>query len=153
MEKLIRLGILSAIVENLTERTDFDPEKDGVLELFCGDGKLAQALADAGIKKYHGVSVSDDLIKKAKKNLKGYSRRFHQVDKIDEDVLKHKHEIIISAQGACPYDIIPSGQRLIVVTRGEESWGSCCLKLSSEFAKGAKTIQHGDLFLTIGVKA
>jgi hypothetical protein len=153
MKKLITLGILTAITENLSQRDDFNPKKNGVLEIDCGDGGIAQALKDVGITRYHGVSKSADLIAAAKKNVKGYTKKFHVKDTSSEEVLSHPHDVIICAQGACPYDIIPSGNPLIVVTRGEESWGSCCLKLAPYFAKGAKTVQHADLFLTIGVKA
>jgi protein-L-isoaspartate O-methyltransferase len=154
MKKLIELGIITAITENLLQREDFDHKKKGVLEIDCGTGELAAALKDAGITRYHGFSRSEDQIEKAKKSLpKGYAKKLHVADTSTEEVLSKPHDIIICAQGSCPYDVIPSGQRLIVVTRGERSWGACCLKLAPHFAEGAKTVQHGDLFLTIGEKA
>ena len=151
MKDLIELGIVTAIIENITTREDFDPA-DGVLEIDCGTGEIAAALKDAGISKYHGVSNSSELIAAAKKNVKGYSRRFHVADTSSADAPKHKHDLIIAVQGAVPYDVIPAGTKLIAVTRNEKSWGSCCLKLSGYFADGATTVQHGDLFLTIGIR-
>jgi len=154
MKKLITLGIVTAIIENILQREDFDHKKKGVLEIDCGTGELASALKDAGITRYHGFSRSEEQIEKAKTNLaKGYAKKFHIGDTSTEEVLSKPHDIIICAQGACPYDIIPSGQRLIVVTRGEENWGGCCLKLATHFKAGARTIQHGDLFLTVGERA
>lgn len=150
---MIALGIISAIVENLTERSDFNSKKDGVLEINCGDGGLAQALKDAGITRYHGASRSPDLIESAKRNVAGYTKKFHVADTSSESLLQYPHDVIISAQGECPYDAIPSGNRLIVVTRGAESWSSCCLNLAPYFKTGAVTVQHGNLFLTIGVRS
>lgn len=154
MKNLIELGIVTAITENLLQREDFSHKANGITEIDCGTGELAQALKDAGITRYHGFSRSEEQIEKAKKDLpKAYAKKFHVADTSSEEVLGKPHDIIICAQGSCPYDVIPSGQRLIVVTRGEKSWGACCLKLAPYFATGARTIQHGDLYLTIGERA
>ena len=154
MKNLIALGIISSIVENLSERNDFNTKKDGILELNCGAGELALALNNAGLTRYHGVSRSPDLIAEAKKNVLGYTKKFHVGNtSSSEEILQHPHDVIISAQGECPYDAIPSGNRLIVVTRGAESWSSCCLSLAPYFAAGASTVQHGNLYLTIGVRS
>ena len=151
MKDLIELGIVTAIIENITTREDFDPA-DGVLEIDCGTGEIAAALKDAGVSKYHGVSNSSEMVAAAKSNVKGYSRRFYVADTSSADALKHKHNLIIAVQGSVPYDVIPAGTKLIAVTRNEKSWGSCCLKLAEYFADGATTVQHGDLFLTIGTR-
>lgn len=151
MNDLIELGIVTAIIENITTREDFDPA-DGVLEIDCGTGMIAAALKEVGVNKYHGVSNSSEMVAAAKSNVKGYSRRFHVADTSSADALNHKHDLIIAVQGAVPYDVIPAGTKLIAITRNEKSWGMCCMKLAEYFASGATTVQHGDLFLTIGVR-
>ena len=151
MNDLIELGIVTSIIENITTREDFNPA-DGVLEIDCGAGEIAAALKEAGVSKYHGVSNSSEMVAAAKSNVKGYSRRFHVADTSSADALKHKHDLIIAVQGSVPYDVIPAGTKLIALTRNERSYGSCCLKLAQYYAAGAATVQHGNLFLTIGTR-
>ncbi len=140
--------ISKAIVSNLKDREDYDPTKDGVLELSCGNGKMAYYLKEKGIKKYHGVDSNVTLIKTAKKAVTGYSRRFHVVKELQE-ATQYKHDIVI-AYGGAPTGLFKSGQRVILVSQGHSSYADCCYKLSPQFQKGASTTQFGDYFLTIG---
>ena len=140
--------IANAIVTNLKSREDYDPTKDGVLELFCGNGKMAKYLKENGIKKYHGVDADPQLIDSAKKAVTGYSRRFHVINE-PKEVTQYKHDIVLS-YGTIPYDLFPSGQRAILISDGYANYDQCCYQLSPYFQKGATTVQFGEYFLTIG---
>ena len=140
--------IAKAIVTNLKSREDYDPAKDGVLELFCGNGQMAHYLKENGIKKYHGVDLDAKLINTAKKAVTGYSRRFHVIKEL-EDATQYKHEIVLS-YGTIPNEIFQAGQRAILITEGYANYDQCCYQLSPYFQNGATTVQFGDYFLTIG---
>ncbi len=143
--------IAKTIVTNLKSRKDYDPTKDGVLEVFCGNGKMAFYLKENGIKKYHGVDYDSELIKTAKKAVKGYARRFHTIKELS-DATQYKHDIVIF-YGTVATGVFESGQRAILLSEGFDNYDQCCYKLSTHFEKGASTVQFGNYFLTIGTLA
>lgn len=148
-KELFELGVHTEILKGL-KRLDFNPAKDGVLEIHCGKGLLAAFLADNGIKKYHGITNHPEEVNAAKAALKGYSRRFHLAEPVSEEALSHKSDVIICTDG-CPWSLLQSGQKLIVVNTGYANWDDACLFLTPYFAAGAKTIQFNNYFLTVGV--
>lgn len=139
-------GILNYLENNA------DKDKDGILHLACGDGSFAKVLFDAGFKRYHGTTSNATEMAAAKKLVPGFKTRFHKMTKpLSSDALKHKHDIILTL-GSIDFGAIPAGQKLIIVTK-EENYDKVCMKLTPLFKPGASTIQHGDYFVTYGVRS
>lgn len=141
--------VIDGIINYLKDHSD--KEKDGILHLDCGSGEVAKALLNAGHTRYHGTTSNADHLKEAKKLVPEFKTRFHKMETpLSADVLKYKHDIIL-ATGSINYGAIPSGQRLIVVTK-EKTYEKVCLLLTPLFQVGASTVQHGDYFVTYGIR-
>lgn len=145
MENLIKLGVITAIINHLTSQTN--PKKDGIFEMNCRGGEFAKTLKEAGFTLYHGADGSEDLIKAAKKLVPAFKNRFH----VGEPKGNFKRDIVISLHGTV-FGKLDEGQKFIsVADELMDNWDAYCLAVAPYVKRGAKTIQHGDYFVTFGV--
>jgi hypothetical protein len=144
MKDLIKFGAITAIINHLT--STLNPKTDGIFEVNCRDGEFAKILKREGFTLYHGSDGSEDLINAAKAALPAFKNRFH----VGEPKGKFKRDIVISLHGTI-FGKLDSGQAFISVGKGFDNWDAYCLAVAPYVKRGAKTIQHGDYFVTFGV--
>jgi len=139
---LNELGIYDQVAEYLEKNLE---KGEGVLELKCGNGDFAEFLAAKGFKNYHGIDDEGEAIKAAKSRVPKFKARFHTKDG------NYKRNVVVCLNGT-PFDTIESGQRMIVLTSGFDDYDKLCLAINGLYQDGAKTIEHGGLFITYGTR-
>ena len=143
MNRLEQLGVYDAILDYATTHIG---ENGGILELRCGGGDFAEFLSKKGVKNYNGVDSDVDALKNAKSRLPIFKRRFKKSWR------NQKSDIIVCLNGT-PFDQITTGSRMAVLTGGFDDYNKLIAAISPLYKPGSKTVQHGEFFLTFGVRA
>ena len=152
LSNLSEFKITDSIFNNLSKSADKENSKIVVAK--CGDGSLNQFLANSGFKKVYGVDDDSEALTAARKRFKGKAnQRFKSIDLSDSEAFKALAADVIICLDESILPAIPKGTRVVCITTKYESWPQACEGLAPYIAAGASTKQHGDKFLTFGMKS